>query len=1693
MIILLIIFYSLNSLFAAVSSGEITFTASPSVPANSDPVKTTELQVTSFQDISKLLAATYKEFPDNFKKTIIFIDLDDTFLNNAGRKDGSQTLYNAEALDCLFRWKNSGCTVAFLTSRSESERGITKQNLAKVGVKPEWGIPLLITDGNKKGDWLTDEQSFVMLPTDKKDKKDEYKKVFVKEWLSDKTTIVHIDDKKHQLDSVKNVFGPKKNLYLFHFGVTTFGDENTPEDISSYSQEQTTSGSNKATFILNDKATGMPKFVVKKGTDRVEQFKEEVLADALYQAIGMAEPKFGINVSKFRVAVNPEKNQYERVAEYLPGEAFGLKRSDAENKKVAAGFVVDAFMANWDLTANDNLWLSNDKIYRLDNGGSLRYRAQGVLKSTVGYDFISAISDLSTLRDSSKNSAASTVYSSVTEDEILQQIEQLIPLKNIILKTADEYNERLHIKDYSTLKSNLITRLDSLRQYYYDHPKGLKEYRLSHPFRMVVPGKSSASVLIYAQDPKDRKLKVLLGKRVGHSWWGNFGGKADDTDQTLLNAAIREVTEESMGEYVFLKEDLLKAPSHDLLKASNGPDCLHRMYLVQSHYQDPEILKAKLVQQTDGHSKEYTAFEWVGIDELLKLVNINLNTLNVNDENQYKLTSGVEALAVHHPLMDMLRQEPVLNWLRLLANNDLDLAKNKLRLVNTEGSFGLPAQRNLITKKVRKIQTDGTYLEGEEIDNSYPLPPFWDPRSDRLAQMQQIMTSRMDLLTEVKNKQQVTTPMLKLSDTTATDSHLKWSLEKVGAHYQENNDQANVYAFMSKASNLAKNKGYAEEFAPQNTVCENDDASYRCAILGAMRHERKMKDWFVLYHSLPGQLAFLYDVLTEFRNVLRLQGSNSIHSLRAFDKFFKGLQNVEEFVEASIAEQKESSFKYIDNYKGHFQERGLSTNISLFGNPNTLGSSTFNYFHENYTSTPPNFTNLLNLLLTYFGISNTQKYLDLFNSYFTQSLQDKALGATKQPNHLLQIFVNPSVVNQVVYLSESSGKGLYETFAAQKEKFLPSKFLEKLRENCQDAGKELESARTNLDTIQARLFMKPEIMSDANKVIIKRYSQQPINSGYDKALREMVKEDLQKWLQSNYELTADTLENPSSDSSQSLPPLQKVYRHSQQAQSIEYKTKTPEELYGKFLVDGNLEGIKQILARNPNFNLFQKIHNPNYLPDDVETINPISIMIGKANIWNFIFQKYTDSEHINEEYNHLFDNAFVDWFKFLPYRRVFPDVENRDKFLKDFVAQKKLPLPLIQLFKDNFPTNNNGQGNPQDIIYWTIHYISTIFNCDKGGNVSSLLARELCTQLINYISNSYKDCKNCPEFDSFAKILSKSSDDFVKTQLTNLMKELLEKFNSNIKEGLSVESSKMIDVFNIAIDYDDAEIRKNALSVSSEVLKLIEDQIKSFPTSGSIPDYKTLIILGKNSNPDIVNQANKLLDDFISLKTINFVFCQTLLHYLGEYQHSKLVDAFITRYETSNRAEALMLVNQVNAILNNNQANKFSLDSYGLILSSLYDMDAKSDLEIFSGNAIAAVQTAVKSTDHSVISSAFDFYRTLLRCEIQSVKDQAAVIVPDVMAAIQTIVKNTNISSVRSTFDLYRILLACEIQSVKDQAVAIAPAVIKYAIAAEQSNLGFIKKQATGLLANLEQNPDTKQMLEKIKSKAQQSCNCIIQ
>lgn len=166
-------------------------------------------------------------------------------------------------------------------------------------------------------------------------------------------------------------------------------------------------------------ADGQTRFYVKfpKPGHGLERLQEELVANRLYRRAGIKVPPLElVTLPDGRVGLASQI--VEGITASHPAHIAKLIAS----ADVQDGFVMDAWLANWDVAgaSYDNLLLTpGGEIYRIDLGGSLRFRAQGAPKSAA---FGSTVNELTTFLDWSKNANTSAMFANLKPQDIIAQI-----------------------------------------------------------------------------------------------------------------------------------------------------------------------------------------------------------------------------------------------------------------------------------------------------------------------------------------------------------------------------------------------------------------------------------------------------------------------------------------------------------------------------------------------------------------------------------------------------------------------------------------------------------------------------------------------------------------------------------------------------------------------------------------------------------------------------------------------------------------------------------------------------------------------------------------------------------------------------------------------------------------------------------------------------------------------------------------------------------------------------------------------------------------------------------------------------------------------------------------------------------------------------------------------------------------------
>jgi len=196
-----------------------------------------------------------------------------------------------------------------------------------------------------------------------------------------------------------------------------------PENLTGLQQVAKLGGSTGARLMADDQGN---KYVVKKGNSP-EHLLEETYADQAYKNAGFAVPTFKL------YAEGPTKVA-KFVGDAKPlGDVINTPEGKAAVRELRKGFAMDALLGNWDVIGMgmDNVLVGKGGTpYRIDNGGSLRFRARGAPK---GGAWNEKPGELWTMRHNDQTTGK--VYGSLKLGEVLGQVPGLTGKRAVILSS----------------------------------------------------------------------------------------------------------------------------------------------------------------------------------------------------------------------------------------------------------------------------------------------------------------------------------------------------------------------------------------------------------------------------------------------------------------------------------------------------------------------------------------------------------------------------------------------------------------------------------------------------------------------------------------------------------------------------------------------------------------------------------------------------------------------------------------------------------------------------------------------------------------------------------------------------------------------------------------------------------------------------------------------------------------------------------------------------------------------------------------------------------------------------------------------------------------------------------------------------------------------------------------------------------
>jgi ADP-ribose pyrophosphatase YjhB (NUDIX family)/DNA polymerase III epsilon subunit-like protein/superfamily I DNA/RNA helicase len=196
--------------------------------------------------------------------------------------------------------------------------------------------------------------------------------------------------------------------------VPNYGDISMWKEVRVGSQ----AGTNEGGFFKDPYGN---QYYIKRGRSQ-SHVDNETLATAFYNELGIPAPDQGFGMRDGELwLVSPIISDKRDFSDMLDNEEF--------MSQVRDGFAVDAWLSNYDVTGYifDNIVPGTDgEPFRIDNGGALRWRAQGTPKPWFDED----VTELDTMRDPklSRIPAAAKVFGGMTEDDVARSARRLLDI-----------------------------------------------------------------------------------------------------------------------------------------------------------------------------------------------------------------------------------------------------------------------------------------------------------------------------------------------------------------------------------------------------------------------------------------------------------------------------------------------------------------------------------------------------------------------------------------------------------------------------------------------------------------------------------------------------------------------------------------------------------------------------------------------------------------------------------------------------------------------------------------------------------------------------------------------------------------------------------------------------------------------------------------------------------------------------------------------------------------------------------------------------------------------------------------------------------------------------------------------------------------------------------------------------------------
>lgn len=194
-----------------------------------------------------------------------------------------------------------------------------------------------------------------------------------------------------------------------------------PKDLSSLKVINKSIGGSTGAELVED-ANGVQYIMKKASNTNADHVRSEYLANQIYSALGQRTPDYEL--------YQDDNGDPILLSKFIP---MTHQPSAVNYAEMAKGWIADCLLANWDVYRNDNCLIDNaGRVFRVDNGGCLDFRAQGA-KKTFDDNLKRTYDDMVKYN--------SSVFNKLTEQDILDQIQSAREHKDDVINYLRNSNQ----------------------------------------------------------------------------------------------------------------------------------------------------------------------------------------------------------------------------------------------------------------------------------------------------------------------------------------------------------------------------------------------------------------------------------------------------------------------------------------------------------------------------------------------------------------------------------------------------------------------------------------------------------------------------------------------------------------------------------------------------------------------------------------------------------------------------------------------------------------------------------------------------------------------------------------------------------------------------------------------------------------------------------------------------------------------------------------------------------------------------------------------------------------------------------------------------------------------------------------------------------------------------------------------------